>query len=220
MSAIGTLIAAGFTLGLSVAAPVGPVGTAAIREGLERGTRQAFMLGLGAATVDFIYLGLVYMGMAPILLRIPGLVPATYALGGALLGHMALEAFRKAWRPPVSAGLPTVPGGGGRSVDRNSFLYGLGMTVFNPATILLWIGLGGAFVSAHLVGRPVWVAFIGVFSAFAGSAIWFGFLAVLSGGLRILAAERPWIFRIVNLTAGLVLGLFSVYFLMRAVGRG
>jgi arginine exporter protein ArgO len=55
-------------------------------------------------------------------------------------------------------------------------------------------------------------------SVFAGSAAWFGFLALAVGLVRRLAGERPWLFRLVNLAAGLMLAGFAVTFLLRLFG--
>ncbi|MFZ5815912.1 MAG: LysE/ArgO family amino acid transporter [Bacillota bacterium] len=201
-----TVLAAGFLLGLSVAAPIGAVGTAVIREGLERGARAAFLIGLGAACVDFVYLTLVYLGVAPLLLQYPWLMSGFYLLGGLLLGQMAYGSFRRAW----TGGLP-VPS----QRRAGGFLFGLGITLFNPAAIISWLGLGGAYASDYLVGRPWGEVALALLAVAGGSAAWFGALSLLVGWGRHLAGERPWVFRSVNLGAGLVLTGFSVFFLSR-----
>ncbi|HWI66212.1 MAG TPA: LysE family transporter, partial [Symbiobacteriaceae bacterium] len=189
------LLAAGFILGVSVAAPLGPVSAAAIREGLERGGAGAFLIGLGAATVDFFYLTLVYLGVAPLLLRLPVLMTLFYLAGAFLLGQMAYAALRRAWAgglPEPAAGRPA----------RNAYLFGLGITLFNPSTIVSWLGLGGAFAAANLTDLTVGSAAAVLLSVFLGSAAWFGTLALLVAGARRLAGGRPWVFQVVNLVAG------------------
>lgn len=208
MSGYTTMILAGLVLGFSVAAPVGPVCAAAIREGLERGARAAFLLGLGAATVDFFYLALVYLGVAPLLLRIPWLMPLFYTMGAALVFSMAYQALRKAWEGSVP--LPGLARSG-----PGPFVYGLGLTLLNPATIIAWLSLGGAFASAYLQNATLLQALLGVGSVFSGSLLWFAILAVAMGGARRMAGERPWIFRAVNLAAGTVLTGFGVLFVSR-----
>lgn len=209
-----SLLMAGFGLGVSVAAPLGPVGAAAIREGLERGARGAFLIGLGAATVDFFYLGLVYAGVAPLLLRIPWLMTAFYLGGALLLGQMAWGALTRARQ----GGVPRAAGDG--ASGRNVYLYGLGMTLLNPSTIVSWLGLGGAFAAAYLT-RVTLVSAAGVLvSVFAGSAAWFGLLALMVGSARRLAGQRAWVFQAVNAIAGVALGAYAIFFLLKAVGRG
>lgn len=193
-----------------MAAPLGPVSAAAIREGLERGALGTFRIGLGAATVDFLYFGLVYVGVAPLLLRLPGLVVLFYVAGALLLGQMAYGALRRA----AAGGLPKpAPPGTARS----AYLYGLGITVLNPATIISWLGMGGAFASAYLRELAPLSGFGVLVAVFTGSVFWFGVLALLVGGARRLAGERPWVFRLVNLVAGVALGGFAIIFMIKAV---
>ncbi|MFZ5824624.1 MAG: LysE family transporter [Bacillota bacterium] len=203
------LLAAAFLLGVSVAAPIGPVGAAVVREGLERGVLPAFLIGLGAAVVDFLYLGLVYLGVAPALLQFPWLMTGFYVAGALLLGQMACGSLRRAWQ----GGLPAPATGRG-----SGFLFGLGITLLNPATILSWLGLGGAFASAWLIGRGWEESVAALIAVFAGSAAWFGLLALLVGLARRVAGDRPWLFRLVNLLAGVALAWFALGFGLRAVG--
>lgn len=205
------MLMAGFGLGLSVAAPLGPVGAAAIREGLERGFRGAFLIGLGAATVDFFYLALVYTGVAPLLLRIPWLMTLCYLGGALLLGQMAWGACRRA----REGGLPGAAQGG--PGERNAYLYGLGITLLNPSTIVAWLGLGGAFAAAYLTRMTVISAAGVLVSVFAGSAFWFGCLALAVSLARRAAGDRPWIYRAVNAAAGMALATYAVFFLLKAV---
>jgi threonine/homoserine/homoserine lactone efflux protein len=208
MSGLAALMAAGFGLGVSVAAPLGPVSAAAIREGLERGSGGAFLIGLGAATVDFLYLTLVYLGVAPLLLRLPWLMTLFYLAGAFLLGQMAWSALIRAYQGTA----PTVS----QTSHGNAYLFGLGITLFNPSTIVSWLGLGGAFASAYLTRLSPAATGAVLLSVFAGSAAWFGVLALLVGGARRLAGGRPWVFRAVNLIAGLALSLFAIIFLLKA----
>ena len=210
MHSVLGLLAAGFSLGLAVAIPLGPVGAATIREGLERGTAGALALGLGAATVDFFYLTLVYLGVVPLLLRLPWLVPTFYLSGAYLMGRMAFGALKRAWE----GGLPPPAR---RGAGRSSYLAGLGLTLLNPATIVSWLGMGGAFASAYLRGLNPWRVSMALVSVGAGSAAWFAVLAVATGSMRLLAGERPWVTRVVNLVAGVALGAFGVLFLAKGV---
>jgi len=202
------MLIAGFLLGLSVAVPLGPVGATVIREGLERGTLPAFLIGLGAATVDFFYLTLVYLGVAPLLQAIPWLMTGFYLLGALLLGQMAWYSLTRA----REGGLPPAATGRGKG-----FLFGLGITLFNPSTIVSWLGLGGAFASAWLTGRGWGEAAAALLAVFAGSLAWFATLSLAVGLARRALGSRPWVYRAVNLTAGLALAVFAAAFLWRAV---
>ena len=63
-------------MGVSVAAPIGPVNVATIQLGLSRGFAPAAAFGLGAATIDALYCFAVYLGIAPLLVTVKtGVVP-------------------------------------------------------------------------------------------------------------------------------------------------
>lgn len=204
-------LAAAFGLGVSVAAPVGPVATAVIREGLERGFVPAFLLGLGAATVDFLYIGLVYAGVAPLLLGSEWLVVGLHLFGGALLANLAYGSLKQAVRPLPAAGEAQGPTG------RNAYLYGLGLTALNPATILLWLGLGSAFAASYMAAMTLPAA-IGVVAAVgSGTAVWFAVIAAAAGGARRLAGGNPWLIRGVNAAAGMALGAYAIRFILHAL---
>lgn len=50
-------------LGLSLAAPIGPVNVEIIRRGLKSGFRQALLAGAGAMSADATYLTLIFFGL-------------------------------------------------------------------------------------------------------------------------------------------------------------
>lgn len=54
----------GFLVGLSVAAPVGPIGLLCIQRTAMRGRLSGFVSGLGAATADAMYGGIAAFGIA------------------------------------------------------------------------------------------------------------------------------------------------------------
>ena len=56
------LPASGVVLGLSIAAPLGPVNLALIQRGLSEGFRGAFLLGVGSTAADLIYILLAHAG--------------------------------------------------------------------------------------------------------------------------------------------------------------
>ena len=49
------LLVKGLAMGLSIAAPVGPIGVLCIRRTLDRGRLSGLVSGLGAATADLVY---------------------------------------------------------------------------------------------------------------------------------------------------------------------
>lgn len=54
-------------LGLSLAAPIGPVNAAQLDKGIKSGFFHAWLVGLGAVTADAVYMAAVFFGMVHIL---------------------------------------------------------------------------------------------------------------------------------------------------------
>lgn len=222
-------LVAGFLLGVSVAAPVGPVSLMAIRSGLRDGWPAALGVGLGAASVDFVYMGLTYLGVTPVLARVAWLPVALYLGGALLLGRMGWTALRD--RPSAGAGLALGAGEGGTTPAAaaptlaaarpltfpRAFLLGLGITIVNPATIMLWLTLGAAFSAAALAGLPPLRALAVILSIVAGSAGWFVGLSAVIGALRGAFERRAGWMAGVDLGAGLTLLGFAVVFGYRGV---
>ncbi len=189
----------GWGLGLSVAAPIGPVNVATIQLGLARGFAPACAFGLGAATIDALYCFAVYLGVAPLLVAAPWLRVALYAAGAILLARMGWRALRK------RIDLVAEPGRGSPNVLR-SYASGLALTAANPATILSWLAIGGAALSAIPAGDGLAL----VIGIFAGSACWFTALALGSSLGRRVAEERA--LKVVSIVCGLALLGFAVVF--------
>ena len=68
------LLFKGFSLGVSVALPPGPISAEMVRPGLERGFLPAWALGLGACSGDFLWAVAVSLG-AGALIKVPGVSP-------------------------------------------------------------------------------------------------------------------------------------------------
>lgn len=123
---------------------------------------------------------------------------------------MAYQAFCRA----IAGGLPTSAAGG---KGRSAYLFGLGVTLFSPTTILLWLTLGGAFASAYLTDLSVPAALLVPVAVATGTAFWFLVLALILGAVRRAAGKRVGVFRAINLAAGGALTGFTLVFLRKAI---
>jgi threonine/homoserine/homoserine lactone efflux protein len=221
MPAYLSLLGKAMLLGFAVAAPLGPTGATAIRQGLASGAWVAFWIGMGAALTDFVYIALTYAGLAPLLLRLPWITPLLYGIGAIVLGRMAIGAIREAITGGTSVAVTAddddAPVSRPRGGWSGALLLGVGVTVVNPATITSWLSIGGAFVASDLVGRSRTEALGAMIAIMAGSAIWFSILAGIVGVARASIGRLPWLFRLVALLSGTVLLAFALLFAWRAV---
>ena len=212
------LMLSAVALGFAVAAPLGPTGTTAVRQGLVAGAGTAFWIGMGAALPDLAYITATYLGVTPLLLRLPWLTPLLYAVGALMLGRMGGGALRDAWRgtsvPP--AAVPARAPAAGRALAGpgwwSPLLLGISITLVNPATITSWLALGGAFVAAHLVGLPPLPTAGVLLGILLGSAGWFTILAGIVAVARAYLDRLPWLFRAVTAGSGLILLGFALSF--------
>jgi len=199
-----SLFARGALVGLSIAAPVGPIGVLCIRRALRDGFRAGFVAGLGAATADALYGCVAGFGLTAVsgfLLREQFWIAL---LGGALLCYLGLGTLRS--RPP-SEDRP-LPAGGHAAAYASTFAF----TLANPATILSFVAIFAAFGPGAVAGYGAAAQL--VLGVFAGSAAWWLVLSAGVSAARLRATPRAQ--RILGGLCGAVLLAFGVAALVRA----
>lgn len=196
----------GCLVGVSIAAPVGPIGVLCIRRALAGGWTVGLATGLGAAVADALYGTVAALGLGAIsdlLLRISGWVGI---LGGLFLCYLGI----RTWRSTPS----DTPATTAAASDLGSaFFSTLLLTLANPATILSFAALCAGFgIGTRIRGLeiPVWIA-----GVFVGSAAWW---LCLSGSVASLrhAMTPTWMRWINRLSGTLILG-WGVIALTRAL---
>lgn len=193
-----SVLGAGVLLGLSVAAPVGPMGLLVISRTMSRGFAAGFATGLGIAVGDGVYGALAASGMAALTSFIAAGEMWLRLGGGVFLIWLGGQGLRSAGQPRVAR----MAGAGG--LLRN-FAIAVGLTLTNPATILSFIAFFGALgVAAGEGGAVVLVA-----GVVLGSALWWLMLAGLVSVARV--AVTPLVMVWIDRGSGLVLVGFGVY---------
>jgi threonine/homoserine/homoserine lactone efflux protein len=199
-----SLLLRGILLGLSIAAPVGPIGILCIRRTLRDGRLAGFVSGMGAATADAAYGCVVAFGLTAVssfLLR--HRLPIAL-LGGAFLCYLGVRTFLS--RPPAG-GAPPEPR---RLLQDWSSTFLL--TLANPATVLSFVAVFAAFGPA--ASSDLRAAGSLVLGVFAGSAAWW---LVLSAGVGAFRSRiGPGALQLVNRLSGAVLIAFGVLAIARA----
>ncbi|MCS5699304.1 LysE family translocator [Cyanobium sp. FGCU-52] len=217
------LLLRGWLLGLSLAAPVGPIAVLCIRRTLVRGVPDGLVTGFASAGVDAFYAAITGSGLVLIadqLLRHQGMLRA---LAGLLLCGLGLRTLLAAGGP-VRALLPIAPPGErqNRPLARGPRLLATwGSTVLvalaNPFTILFFLALMPALTSAGLPLGGLEVALLcgGIFT---GSCSWW--LALSLGVDRLRCWLDGTLLRWLNAFAGLLLIGFGLAGLGSLVMRG
>lgn len=131
-----------FFLGISLAAPIGPVKATLLNTGIKNGFYHAWFFGLGAVVTDIFYMFAVYFGVAQFI-DSPIMKSFLWSFGFFVLMYTGIEnlltihtiSMDKKFRKVVRF--------------RHSFMSGMLMALLNPLTILFWLGIYGSI----LVGK-------------------------------------------------------------------
>lgn len=171
------LFVRGILIGLTIAAPVGPIGVLCIRRTLAEGRIAGLASGLGAATADAAYGVISALGLTLIADFLTAQQSWLRLVGGLFLFCLGVRAILS--RPAV---LETAPLGkkGLLSAYVTTFI----LTVTNPMTIFAFAAIYAGILSA---GQRTANALMLVLGVFSGSALWW---TALSGGVSLF---RCWI---------------------------
>ncbi|MFZ6029773.1 MAG: LysE family translocator [Chloroflexota bacterium] len=202
--ALGFLLK-GILIGLSIAAPVGPIGVLCIRRTLAEGRWAGLATGLGAATADALYGCLAGFGLAFVTGALMAQRQWLGLAGGVFLCYLGVTTFLA--KP---AGQPASPQ---PATLGRAYLSAFLLTLTNPMTILSFVaifaGLGLANAAHSYLAAGVLVA-----GVFAGSALWWLLLSVTVGILRrrVTGGGLHWI----NRLSGLLIVGFGLLALLQA----
>ena len=185
----------GVILGISIAAPPGPVNAAAAYH-ITRSWLAGWLTLLGATTADGIFFVLTYFGLTA-LIASGEVREILFVAGGAFMLYLAYSTLRSARDPPGTA-----PPRAGR------FPYILGLTIglTNPFQLAWWIAVGIGMISSF--GLSIVVGF------FAGILAWTIFFATL---LHAGISRYRRIYPVLVYASGAILIGFGVWFLYTAI---
>ncbi len=186
-------------IGLSVAAPLGPVGLLCMQRSLESGARRGFVSGLGAASADALYALLGALGAGTLLPMFAGWEGWLAGAGAAFMLWLAVGMLRA----PAAAEAAGARDGGGLLAAYTSVLA---LTATNPLTVSSFIAI---FATLGVQQQTSAGSLLFALGVFAGSALWW---ALLSTGCAALGRQLgvP-IRKRINRAAGLLLAGFALF---------
>lgn len=207
--AVAGLILYGMTVGVVLAAPIGPINIEIILRSIRSGFRSGWYLGLGALSADTVYAALVVSGLTPLADR-PGVRVPLFLAGALMLGYVGWGSVRKAVKGDVVDARSAVTSSG-----RKSYVTGFLMAAFNPMGIVYWLSVGAGLVADAVnrvgtAGAPVLVT-----GVFLGILCWVTSLAVLAQvSQRFVTGEGM---RWITGASGIIVMGFGVWFLQQAI---
>lgn len=194
-----------FLIGISIAAPVGPIGVLCIRRTLFHGKLAGFLSGMGAATADMVYGAIAAFGLTIVTNLLVENAFWLQRIGGVFLLYLGVKTFLE---KPADPAAQDNPGGFFRMYFSTFFL-----TITNPLTILSF----AAIFAGTMLGKNMGSPFAMVAGVFAGSASWWLALSFGVGLMRdrLDQTHMMWINRI----SGAVIFAFGIYALINMRGK-
>jgi threonine/homoserine/homoserine lactone efflux protein len=193
------LFAHGMLIGITLAAPVGPIALVCIQRALSAGRWHGIASGLGVATADAFYAAVTVFWitlLSGVLLAWQWVFRVT---GGIVLLGVGFWILRTV--------PPEVPGGAdGRSYTKD-FATTLALTLANLLTIVFFIALLPGFGVIYAGGSFV-PAVIFVLGLFTGETVWWVAISWVLGSFH--TALTPPRLTLINRCAGLLIIVFGI----------
>lgn len=205
------LIAAGIAIGLSVAAPLGPVNLIVIRAALRRGMVVAFVTGLGAVLADIVFAGIAAYGARSIESAVAAYATLLTLTGGVLLVVIGIRTARK---HVAQSDLNTIEPPTARLLARK-FLTTLALTATNPGTLFAFLAIFGTMSAVLKLGAAPYRPLLVVSGVGIGGTLWWLFLSFMVDWLK--SRLTPAILDRTNRWAGVLIAAFGFALLMNAV---
>lgn len=198
----GHILFSYFLLGITLAAPIGPVNSARIDKGIKNGFFHAWVVGLGSMIADGIFMLLVYLGFVQFIM-IPYVQIFLWLFGGFVLIYTGVESIMR---------VNTLTLDDYRTKDSlsRSFLTGFIMSITSPLSILFWIGIYGSVLAKTVSTYGTSSLIVYSSMIFLGLTFWDLIVAFLTNGFRRFLNETS--LKGISAISGLSLLGFGVYF--------
>lgn len=189
----------GIILGLSIAAPVGPMGVLCIRRTISKGWLNGFLSGLGTATADGLYGCIAAFSVTVVSSFLLDNQLYLRLIGGVFLLYLGYKTFKS-----IPSEVAAKKGGKGLLGTYTSALF---LTLTNPLTIMSFAAVfAGLGVGTN--GGSYRLAAILVLGVFLGSMLWWLILCSVVNQLRSKFDQRK--LRWVNKLSGLIIAGFGI----------
>lgn len=195
-------------LGLTLAAPIGPVNSARLDKGIRNGFWHAWVVGVGSLLADACFMLLIYLGVVHFL-NIPMVQVFLWLFGGFVLIYSGIESVFRVNKLKLSQDY--------RSKDSlvSCFLLGFFMSITSPLSILFWLGIYGSILAK--TATTIGTSHLLLYSCmiFIGLTIWDLCVAGMTSGLRRSLNEKS--LNGISIISGISLIGFGLYFGIQGV---
>ncbi|UII54246.1 LysE family translocator [Cytobacillus spongiae] len=189
-------------LGISLAAPIGPINAAQLDRGIKNGFWHAWMIGLGSVTADIVYMLMVYFGMVH-LIEYPIVKIFLYTFGLFVLIYTGIESI-------LSSGSLSADERNRSESIIKTFVTGFFMSITNPLTILFWLGIYGSVLANTASKYPLEQLIMYSSAILLGLLLWDFVMATIASGFRKVLTKNVLVF--ISVVSGITLIGFGLYF--------
>lgn len=194
-------------LGVSLAAPIGPLNAAQLNIGIRRGFFHSWFFGLGAVLADMLYMLLVYLGVVH-LLEAPFIQTFLWLFGFFVLTYTGIESILSSGQIKETELNHKEPLG-------KSLMSGFWLSLFNPMSILFWLGIYGSVLAKETGSGSMWQVVIFSSAIILGIVMWDLTVATMSSFFRRYVS--PTLLKTISVISGLSLLGFGLYFAIQAI---
>ncbi|CAM3924567.1 LysE family transporter [Cohnella lubricantis] len=191
-----------FILGLSLAAPIGPINAAQMDRGIRSGFWHAWLVGLGAMLADGVFMLLVYFGVIHFL-DSPFMQTFLWLFGFFVLTYIGVETL-------IGAGKTSTQDRRSEESPMKAFLAGFLMSISNPMSILFWLGVYGSVLADMIAKYEALEVALYSSTIMLGIMLWDLVMAVTASMFCRFLTNR--LLAGISLVSGLSLVGFGLYF--------
>lgn len=197
-------------LGVTLAAPIGPVSLEMIKRGLSNGFLSAFIIRLGGAIGNTLCLIAAYFGLSLISKSSSTLAICSLA-GSMVLIYLGAKSFldKRSHLLSLKLDIPKYSLG-------NGLLTGFILSVANPIAVVFWLGIFAA-THDHSLASQNWIGLVENFAIIGGVLLWgFCLSCTLELGKRFFNQK---LIQIITAIAGLMLIYFGIKYGYKAISQ-
>lgn len=194
-------------LGISLAAPIGPVNAAQLTKGLFGGFWHAWLVGLGAMLADAVFMMIVYLGVFRFL-ETDFMQTLLWSFGGFVLIYTGVDSMLSAGQKIKMKNMESYS-------HKKSFLNGFLLSISNPLSMLFWLGIFGSVLAKTVSTYDLNHIILYSIAIFVGLFIWDITMACIASSFRKILTTK--LLATISILSGLSLVGFGVYFGVQAI---
>ncbi|MGE7603810.1 LysE family transporter [Peribacillus sp. NPDC097675] len=193
-------------LGLSLAAPIGPINASQVDIGIKKGFLHSWIFGWGAILADAVFIVLVFFGFIHFMDN-SFLKTFLWLFGFFVLTYTGIESLLSAGKIEVH----------GRKMDDrlvSSFFSGFIMALSNPLSIMFWLGIYGSILANSASKYDIHHLLLYSTGILIGLLAWDSMTAIISSTLKKFLSKS--ILTGISILSGVSLIGIGIYFSIQA----